>query len=74
MLDKILYIVDNDGLLHLRQFLLIPNRIIEFMDLRSLYNEELNPMPVKFKSLLHGQEDCVFFSGHLNNFSMVILC
>jgi hypothetical protein len=26
----------------------------------------LNPMPLLFKSLLRGQEDCVFFSGHLN--------
>jgi hypothetical protein len=25
-----------------------------------------NPLPVKFKSLLHGQEGCIFFSGHLN--------
>jgi hypothetical protein len=24
-----------------------------------------NPLPVKFKSLLHGQEGCIFFSGHL---------
>jgi hypothetical protein len=27
---------------------------------------KLNPLPVQFKSLLHGQEGCVFFSGHLN--------
>ena len=25
-----------------------------------------NPLPVQFKSLLHGQKGCVFFSGHLN--------
>jgi hypothetical protein len=25
-----------------------------------------NPLLVQFKSLLHGQEGCVFFSGHLN--------
>jgi hypothetical protein len=25
-----------------------------------------NPLPLLFKSLLPGQEDCVFFSGHLN--------
>jgi hypothetical protein len=25
-----------------------------------------NPLPVQFKSLLPGQEGCVFFSGHLN--------
>jgi hypothetical protein len=25
-----------------------------------------NPLPVQFKSLLHWQEGCVFFSGHLN--------
>jgi hypothetical protein len=27
---------------------------------------QLNPLPVQFKSLLPGQEGCVFFSGHLN--------
>jgi hypothetical protein len=26
----------------------------------------LNPLPLLFKSLLPGQEDCVFISGHLN--------
>jgi hypothetical protein len=26
----------------------------------------LNPLPLLFKSPLPGQEDCVFFSGHLN--------
>jgi hypothetical protein len=26
----------------------------------------VNPLPVQFKSLLPGQEGCVFFSGHLN--------
>jgi hypothetical protein len=26
----------------------------------------LNPLLVQFKSLLPGQEGCVFFSGHLN--------
>jgi hypothetical protein len=25
-----------------------------------------NPLPLLFKSLLPGQEDCDFFSGHLN--------
>jgi hypothetical protein len=25
-----------------------------------------NPLPLLFKSLLPGQEYCVFFSGHLN--------
>jgi hypothetical protein len=25
-----------------------------------------NPLPLLFKSLLPGQEDCVFFSEHLN--------
>jgi hypothetical protein len=28
-------------------------------------NHELNPLPVKFKALLHGQKYRVFFSGHL---------
>jgi hypothetical protein len=27
---------------------------------------QINPLPVQFKSLLPGQEGCVFFSGHLN--------
>jgi hypothetical protein len=26
----------------------------------------INPLPLLFKSLLPGQENCVFFSGHLN--------
>jgi hypothetical protein len=26
----------------------------------------INPLPLLFKSLLPGQEDCVFFSRHLN--------
>jgi hypothetical protein len=26
----------------------------------------INPLPVQFKSLLPGQEGCVFFSGPLN--------
>jgi hypothetical protein len=25
-----------------------------------------NPLPLLFKFLLPGQEDCIFFSGHLN--------
>jgi len=28
--------------------------------------KSLNPLPLLFNSLLHGQKDCVFFSGHLN--------
>jgi hypothetical protein len=28
--------------------------------------DDLNPLPVQFKSLLYGQEGCVFVSGHLN--------
>jgi hypothetical protein len=28
--------------------------------------QNINPLPVQFKSLLPGQEGCVFFSGHLN--------
>jgi len=26
----------------------------------------VNPLPVQFKALLHGQKGCAFFSGHLN--------
>ena len=26
----------------------------------------VNPLPVQFKALLHGQKGCLFFSGHLN--------
>jgi hypothetical protein len=29
-------------------------------------SRRFNPLPFLFKSLLPGQEDCVFFSGHLN--------
>jgi hypothetical protein len=28
--------------------------------------QSFNPLPLLFKSLLPGQEDCVFFSGHFN--------
>jgi hypothetical protein len=28
--------------------------------------ELFNPLPLLFKSPLPGQQDCVFFSGHLN--------
>ena len=28
--------------------------------------QQINPLPVQFKELLHGQKGCVFFSGHLN--------
>jgi hypothetical protein len=28
---------------------------------RKLHNKELNPLLVEFKSLLHGQEGCIFF-------------
>jgi hypothetical protein len=31
-----------------------------------LASVHFNPLPVQFKSLLHGQEGCIFFSGHLN--------
>jgi hypothetical protein len=27
---------------------------------------KINPLLIQFKSLLHGQEGCFFFSGHLN--------
>jgi hypothetical protein len=32
----------------------------------SLYCDKFNPLPLLFKSILPRQEDCVFFSGHLN--------
>ena len=35
-------------------------------DWKRLHNKGLNPLPVQFKALLHGQKGCVFFSGHLN--------
>jgi hypothetical protein len=38
-------------------------RALSFTFLHSCW---LNPSPLLFKSLLPGQEDCVFFSGHLN--------
>ena len=28
--------------------------------------KQVNPLPVQFKALLHGQKGCVFFGGHLN--------
>jgi hypothetical protein len=31
-----------------------------------MYQVIFNPLPLLFKSLLPGQEDWVFFSGHLN--------
>jgi hypothetical protein len=42
--------------------LLMCNVYVEYMKSLSL----INPLPVQFKSPLHGQEGCVFFSGHLN--------
>jgi hypothetical protein len=39
-------------------------------------SQHFNPLPVQFKSLLPGQEGCVFFSGHLNTRTChyVLLC
>jgi hypothetical protein len=34
--------------------------------IRDMWWQWINPVPIQFKSLLHGQESCVFFSGHLN--------
>jgi hypothetical protein len=33
---------------------------------QKLFIQFINPLPLLFKSLLPGQEGCVFFSGHLN--------
>jgi hypothetical protein len=33
---------------------------------RAFFPTGINPLPLLFKSLLPGQEDCVSFSGHLN--------
>jgi hypothetical protein len=41
-------------------------RITFFITFLSREGEVINPLPVQFKSLLPGQEGCVFFSGHLN--------
>jgi hypothetical protein len=30
---------------------------------------DIYPLPFLFKALLHGQKDCVSFSGHLNVYS-----
>jgi hypothetical protein len=37
-------------------------------DMIQMYSSRapINPLLVQFKSLLQGQEGCVFFSGHLN--------
>jgi hypothetical protein len=45
---------------HLMQ-LLAKEKFFEFSHCGSF-----NPLPLLFKSLLPGQEDCVFSSGHLN--------
>jgi hypothetical protein len=38
----------------------------------------VNPLPVQFKTLMPGQEGCVFFGGHLNvrkyHYILVHLC
>jgi uncharacterized membrane protein YvlD (DUF360 family) len=36
------------------------------METASLHCQVVNPLVLLFKSLLPGQEDCVFISGHLN--------
>jgi hypothetical protein len=36
------------------------------MDDHDHFHRYFNPLPVQFKTLLHGQKGCVFFSGHLN--------
>jgi hypothetical protein len=38
---------------------------LQFKD-QSMGSQYINPLPVQFKSLLHGHEGCVSFSGHLN--------
>jgi hypothetical protein len=39
---------------------------LEFLEGRpQIIGTFLNPLPLLFKALLHGQKDCVFFSGHL---------
>jgi hypothetical protein len=37
-----------------------------FMSVSAHWALGLNPLPLLFKSLLPGQVDCVFFSGHFN--------
>jgi hypothetical protein len=34
--------------------------------MHQLFIQFINPVPLLFKSLLPGQEDCVFLSGNLN--------
>jgi len=41
-------------------------KLKEFVDDVTTAFELVNPLPVQFKALLHGQKGCVFFSGHLN--------
>jgi hypothetical protein len=48
---------------------LLLNFALEYAIRRVQVNQDVlkfNPLPSLFKSLLPGQEDCVFFSGHLN--------
>jgi hypothetical protein len=43
-------------------------RVLSQLDANRLppFRTQLNPLPVQFKSLLPGQEGCIFFSGYLN--------
>jgi hypothetical protein len=57
-----IYLRTNKGLCHLHQ------RLISFYDgevkcLQRGTHCDFNPFPVQFKSLLHGQEGCVFSVG-----------
>ena len=37
-----------------------------YINILPILTININPLPVQFKALLHGQKGCVFFSGHLN--------
>jgi hypothetical protein len=40
--------------------------LVENVTVSEPKEKHFNPLPVQFKSLLPGQEGCVFFIGHLN--------
>jgi hypothetical protein len=39
--------------------------IVSYEDRIYRHKQLINPLPLLFKALLHGQKDCIFFSGNL---------
>ena len=56
-----------DVLLNALYLVILGDCFIQILDMTKLTHHScLNPLPVQFTALLHGQKGCVFFSGHLN--------